>query len=78
MAKYADRVIVMDGGRIVMNGTPQEIFGQVDALAELKLRVPESAEVASILKSRGTWNGPIPITTEPAIAAVNELLGAKS
>ncbi|MBX3091932.1 MAG: ATP-binding cassette domain-containing protein [Cryobacterium sp.] len=78
MAKYADRVIVMDGGRIVMNGTPQEIFGQVDALAELKLRVPESAEVASILKSRGMWNGPIPITTEPAIAAVNELLGAKS
>ena len=74
MARYADRVVVMDGGRIVMNGTPQEIFSQVDALAALKLRVPEAAAVASILKERKLWNGPVPITTETAVVAVNRLL----
>lgn len=77
MARFADRVIVLDGGRIIMNGTPQEIFSQVEALAALKLRVPEAAAVASILADRGLWKGPIPITTEPAVEAVNELLGAK-
>lgn len=74
MARYADRVIVMSEGRIVMNGTPQEIFSQVDVLAALKLRVPEASAVASILHKRGMWNGPIPITTETAVGAINGLL----
>lgn len=76
MARYADRVIVLDNGRVVMNGTPQEIFSQVDALGELKLRVPEAARLAQLLGEQGLWSGPIPIRTEPAIEAVNELLGA--
>jgi energy-coupling factor transport system ATP-binding protein len=77
MARYADRVIVLDGGRVVMNGTPQEIFSRVEELAALKLRVPEAAELATILRTEyGDWNGPVPITTEPAVAAVNDLLGA--
>lgn len=77
MAKYADRVIVMDGGKVVMNGTPQEIFGQVEALAALKLRVPEAAAVATLLKAQKLWKGAVPITTEPAVDAINTLLGAK-
>lgn len=76
MARYADRVIVLDKGRVVMNGTPQEIFSRVDELAELKLRVPEAARLAQLLGSEGLWSGPIPIRTEPAVEAVNELLGA--
>ena len=79
MARYADRVIVLDSGRIVMNGTPQEIFGRVDELAALKLRVPEAAALATLLGSEyGLWNGPVPITTEPAVKAINLLLGAKN
>ena len=76
MARYADRVIVLDKGRIVMNGTPQDIFSRVDALAALNLRVPEAARLATLLAERGIWKGPIPIRTEPAVAAVHELLGA--
>jgi energy-coupling factor transport system ATP-binding protein len=76
MARYADRVIVLDKGRVVMNGTPQEIFSRVDELAELKLRVPEAARLAQLLGNEGLWSGPIPIRTEPAVEAVNELLGA--
>jgi energy-coupling factor transport system ATP-binding protein len=79
MARYADRVIVLDAGRIVMNGTPQEIFSRVDELDALKLRVPESAALARVLGSEyGLWKGTVPITTEPAVSAINELLGAKN
>lgn len=77
MARYADRVIVLDGGRIVMNGTPQEIFSRVDELAALHLRVPESAALATLLGERGLWSGEIPTRTESAVAAVTRLLEAR-
>lgn len=76
MAKYADRVIVIDGGRIVMNGTPSEIFSQVGKLAELGLRAPEAAVLAETLRADGLWKGATPTTTEPAVAAVRQLIGA--
>ena len=44
-AVQADRVIVMDSGRIVMNGKPREIFSQVDALRSHGLDVPQSTEL---------------------------------
>ncbi|HBG09653.1 MAG TPA: energy-coupling factor transporter ATPase, partial [Firmicutes bacterium] len=37
----ADRVVVMDQGRIVLEGTPREVFSQVDLLRELHLDVPQ-------------------------------------
>lgn len=77
MARYADRVIVLDQGAVVMNGTPQEIFSRVDELAALHLRVPASAELARLLTERGLWKGEIPIRTESAVDAVNALLEAR-
>ena len=76
MARYADRVIVMDGGRVVMNGTPQEIFSRVDELAALKLRVPEAVALAKQLEARGAWKGDFPVRTETAVDRVNAMLKA--
>lgn len=76
MARYADRVIVLDAGRIVMNGAPAEIFSRVDELGALGLRVPEAAALAHELRARGRWNGDIPIRTEAAVDAVQTLLEA--
>lgn len=44
-AVQADRVVVMDSGRIVMNGKPREIFSRVDALRSHGLDVPQSTEL---------------------------------
>ena len=44
-AVQSDRVIVMDSGRIVMNGKPREIFSRVDALRSHGLDVPQSTEL---------------------------------
>lgn len=77
MARYADRVVVLDHGRVVMNGTPQEIFSRVDELAALHLRVPESAALATLLSDRGLWKGEVPTRTETAVSAINTLLEAQ-
>ena len=48
-AVKADRVVVMDSGRIVMQGKPKEIFSQVGALRSHGLDVPQSTELCHIL-----------------------------
>lgn len=49
----ADKVYVMDNGKIVMNGTPEQIFSQVDKLKALRLDVPQVTELAYELKKAG-------------------------
>ena len=50
---YADRVIVMDKGKAVMQGTPREIFSQVEKLKNLRLDVPQVTMLAHELKKKG-------------------------
>ncbi len=50
---YANKVFVMDRGRIVMKGTPKEIFSRVEELKEIRLSVPRVTELAYELKKEG-------------------------
>ena len=50
---YADRVYVMDRGKVAMEGTPREIFSQVEALKELRLDVPQATLLSYELQKRG-------------------------
>lgn len=50
---YADKVIVMDDGKIVMQGTPREIFAQVEKLKSYRMDVPQVTELAYKLKQAG-------------------------
>ena len=50
---YADKVIVMDDGKVVMQGTPGEIFSQVDTLKKYRLDVPQVTLLAYELKKAG-------------------------
>jgi energy-coupling factor transport system ATP-binding protein len=52
-AALFDRVIVLDEGRLVMDGTPAEVFRRVDELREAGLDVPLAASLAHRLRSRG-------------------------
>lgn len=49
----ADHVFVMDNGKVVMEGTPRQIFSQVYKLKELRLDVPQVTELAYELKKEG-------------------------
>lgn len=50
---YADKVFVMDGGKVAMQGTPREIFSQVERLKELRLDVPKVTLLAYELRKSG-------------------------
>jgi len=50
---HADKVFVMDGGKIAMQGTPREIFSQVEQLKALRLDVPQVTLLAYELKKKG-------------------------
>lgn len=66
----ADRVFVMDKGKIALQGTPREVFGQVDRLKELRLDVPQVTLLAHELRESGL---PIPegiLRTEELIQAL--------
>ena len=49
----ADRVVVMDGGHVVMDGTPKEVFSKVNELKKYRLDVPQVTELADELKQAG-------------------------
>ena len=49
----ADKVYVMDEGKVVMEGTPREIFSQVDKMKKLRLDVPQATEIAYELRKSG-------------------------
>ncbi|MCM1101913.1 MAG: energy-coupling factor transporter ATPase [Clostridium sp.] len=50
---HADRILVMDNGKIAMEGTPAEVFAQVERLKELRLDVPQATLLAYELRKRG-------------------------
>lgn len=50
---HADKVIVMDQGKVAMEGTPKEIFSQVEKLKELRLDVPQVTLLAYELRKAG-------------------------
>ena len=49
----ADKVIVMDEGKVVMQGSPREIFSQVGTLKEYRLDVPQVTILADLLRQSG-------------------------
>ena len=66
---HADKVYVMDNGEVVMQGTPREIFSQVETLKEYRLDVPQVTLLAHELKKRG-MTIPVGITSADELVDV--------
>lgn len=52
-AVHADRVVVMDKGRVVMDGSPLEVFSHPEKLWDIHLDVPQTVELLYLLKKSG-------------------------
>lgn len=50
---FADKVYVMDHGKVVLKGTPREIFSNVEVMKQYGLEVPVATELAYWLKKEG-------------------------
>ena len=53
IARMSDRVLVMDRGRLALQGTPEEVFAKEEELKSMGLALPDSMEIASRLRDAG-------------------------
>ena len=74
---YADRVIVMEKGKVVMQGTPREVFSNINKLKELRLDVPQVTILAHELKKRGLMLPEGILTAEELSVALQKLAGLR-
>ena len=75
-AVQADRVVVMDDGHILMDGTPREVFAHVEELRAVELDVPQPTELCYLLRQQGY---PLPadvLTADECAQALSLLLEA--
>lgn len=66
IAAMTDKVLVMHKGRMVMEGTPREVFSKTEQLIEMGLELPPSSKFTESLKCRGIDLTGLPLTIEEA------------
>ncbi len=75
MARYCDRIMVMSGGKLIMNGSRDEIFADSAALGAAGLDIPQITKLMLLLKERGIDVDSGIYTTENAYAEIMRLFG---
>ena len=75
-AEVADRIIVLNKGRIVLNGPPRQVFAEEEILADAHVTVPPAASLVRELRRRG-WDIPAQaVTVDEAVAEITDHLSA--
>ncbi|MBE6757054.1 MAG: energy-coupling factor transporter ATPase [Ruminococcaceae bacterium] len=73
-AAKADRVVVMESGAVVMDGTPREVFGNVERLRALQLDVPQPTELCHVLRGAGVALPPDVLTVDECVEALASMM----
>ena len=73
-AVLADRVVVMDAGKILTQGTPEDVFSQVELLKKHRLDVPQATELAYRLRGCGVKFDKLPLNAEQCVKMLEEVL----
>jgi len=69
-AVQADKVYCMDEGKIILEGTPPEVFSQVERLKNIHLDVPQASELCYLIKKQGIDIKSDVLTAEECVAAI--------
>lgn len=77
-AVKANRVIVMDEGRIILDGKPKEVFTHVDTLKKAQLDVPEATELTHLLIKDGVNLDKDILDIDELVKAVTSIMEAKN
>lgn len=78
VANYVDRVIVMNKGKVFMDGSPKEVYAHPDKLEAIGLAVPEVTYIVRELKERGLFVDANATTLEEAKKTILEALKARN
>lgn len=73
MAATCDRIVLLSGGRVVADGPPRAVYGDVEACARERVRPPEVAAVFHELAKQGHTFGRVPVTLAEGEAGLREL-----
>lgn len=76
VARLTERLLVMSGSQLAMDGTPAEVFARADELVEMGLSIPQVTQVFLHLKELGL-NAPNVYTIEQAVAVLKEIKGGE-
>jgi len=71
---HSDKVLVMEEGRLVMEGTPREVFSKEEALYSMGLDLPPAAQLIKQMKEKGIKVEGGPLTVEEATEAIYGVL----
>ena len=70
IARLADQVIVIDSGKLVADGTPEEVFAMKEKLESVGLAVPPETEFTETLRGRGIDISPTILNVDEAVAQI--------
>lgn len=73
-AVLADRVFVMDSGKILLSGSPREVFSQVEMMKKHRLDVPQATELCYKLRACGVEIDELPLSAEECASLLKEVL----
>jgi energy-coupling factor transporter ATPase len=76
VAELVDRVYVLDGGRVAMNGTTRQVFAQADRLRRHGLGVPQVTEVMYELAARGIASENVALTVAQGVEEIWKILNS--
>ena len=75
IAAMSDRVIVMNKGKVALNGTPGEVFSRREELTAMGLEVPAASRILGKIKERGIEINPDCLTVSQAADRIVEVFG---
>lgn len=71
---FLDKVIVLNNGKIVLEGSPREVFSNIKKVRESSLRLPRIGHLAEILKKNGLPIEALPLTIGEAVRELKKLM----
>jgi energy-coupling factor transport system ATP-binding protein len=78
IAEFANRIAVMEEGRIIYDSTPEEIFRHSDKLREMGLDIPHTVNIANQLREKGLPLHCLPMDTDKLTACIIKALGGSN
>jgi energy-coupling factor transport system ATP-binding protein len=77
VAEYAHRVVVLDKGEKLADGTATEVFSQVEMLQKLNIKIPEVTELGNTLKKKNILKS-VPVTLDGSVQMLSHALDTKA
>ncbi|HOA16164.1 MAG TPA: energy-coupling factor transporter ATPase [Bacillota bacterium] len=76
VAKHAQRLIVMDAGKVVLEGSPRQVFSEEQRLLGMGLGVPQTVRMYNMLRNRGVLLPEMPLTVGQLAGMIMEIARA--